>query len=154
MQLRKKLGSPPQIALQSITGNDDWSSGTGTKQSAHEYCVLNQSLVNTYLAELIHRFPDYYRWRILTLTPRSSYTVHRDGRGGTNTRIHIPVQTNDHSWLQFYQTQPKEAEPVSVVHHKLKIGRVYKVDTTNYHTAVNWGTTNRIHVVGELDQHN
>jgi len=152
MRLRKQLNYPSQIGLQSTQGNDDWVSATGTKTSAHQYCVLNRSLVNTYLAELLEHFPDYYRWRILSLEPRQSYTVHRDSRGGANTRIHIPVETNADSWLQFWSAPPQSGVANTVTHHRLCVGKVYRVDTTNYHTAVNWGTTTRVHVVGEQDQ--
>lgn len=151
-RLRKRLNNLRQIALQSTHGGDDWTSGTGTQQTAGQFCIINKTITNSYMAELILSFPDYYRWRLLTLEPRHSYTVHRDGRGRSNYRIHIPVQTNPDCYLQFYDCEPQDAVTVSVTHHRLKLGRAYRVDTTDLHTAVNWGTEPRIHLVGEQDQ--
>lgn len=151
-RLRKRLNNPRQIALQSTDGRDNWLSGTGTQHSAQQFCHINSSLANTYIAELIQRFPGYYRWRLLTLESRHSYTVHRDGRGRSNYRIHIPVQTNPDCYLQFYDSVPEDAVTVGVTHHRLRLGHAYRVDTSDLHTAVNWGTEPRIHLVGEQDQ--
>ncbi len=85
--------------------------------------------------ELTQRYP-IGRMRILMKEPLTSNSWHRD----PEPRIHIPVYTNPGSLF-------------IVNHHVTHLpadGHAYFTDTRAYHTAVNGGETNRVHIVAAL----
>ena len=142
-----------QISLTSITGNDDWfacnGSMTNLEHTEDKYSILNKSLTNTVLGDIIREYSQFYRWRLLKLTPNKTYSVHSDGfKRQINKRIHIPVITNDRSFFCFYSSVPKTGQKCMVTHHHLQTGKIYELDTTGFHTAVNYGNTDRYHIVG------
>lgn len=65
------------------------------------------------------------------------YTFHSD----SSPRIHVPIITNKESFLVFMH---------SGIHH-LEIGKVYWVDTTQIHSAMNGSSEWRLHLVGETN---
>lgn len=143
-----------QVSLTSIDGRNDWSSSTGKSMDLtlkeRYYSTINEALKGTYIEECIHRYSKYYRWRLLKLKPRESYSVHCDNNDETkrNVRLHIPVQTNDDSFLVFYSAMPQSGQSCVIQHEHLKLGCSYAVDTSNFHTAVNYGQFDRYHIVG------
>ena len=85
--------------------------------------------------ELCKRYP-IGRVRILMKEPLTSNSWHRD----PEPRIHIPIHTNPGSIF-------------IINHHVTHLpadGHAYFTDTRGYHTAVNGGETNRVHLVAAL----
>ena len=120
-----------QLSLTSHSGKDDWECSIGKMEDLE--------------------YPEYYRWRLMKIDPRSIYTIHKDGRGDPNNRnlrLHIPIITNDQAYLMFFNQLPTDNTTVDVTYHNLKVGNIYEINTTNYHTAVNHGNKPRWHIVG------
>jgi hypothetical protein len=142
-----------QISITSINGNNDWLCSVGKIRDLQYperfYSKINDAFKGTYVEELISRYPQYYRWRAMRLQGRSTYSVHADNEGYLhNYRVHIPVFTTEKCFLCFFDKLPESGKS-SVVHYEhLPIGQSYKVNTTNLHTAVNYGIDNRYHIVG------
>lgn len=150
---RYQLQNKPQISLTSMTGEDDWSASVGKianlPKPERMYSTVMKSLKGTYIEECIKRYSDYYRWRLLKLEGHQSYSVHYDGDGvKKNYRLHIPVMTNPESFLCFFDTKPTSGCVSKVHYENLLTGNSYQIDTTDYHTAVNYGITDRYHIVG------
>ena len=142
-----------QISITSILGDDNWAESIGKiaklKHPERLYRTLNKSFVGTYIEEIINRFPQYYRWRAMKLLPKTTYTVHADHNfQKTNIRLHIPVKTNEKCFQQFFEGRPTSGECVTIYHEHLNVGCSYKVNTTNLHSAVNYGNDFRWHIVG------
>jgi len=152
VQLLERLGNPTQVCLQTATGEDDWLSGTGRCDTPKMYNIINPSLANSYIEQVLDLFPEYYRWRLLTLESRRIYSVHSDLRPHStqNLRLHIPISTSPHAHMQFWEKYPHDGVHTVRVQH-LAAGAVYTVDTSGLHTAVNTGHQPRIHLVGEHD---
>lgn len=152
--LKHNLQDRSQISLTSIAGDNDWDCSAGSLMnlptSEDHYCVLNNALTGTYIAELLCKYKLFYRWRILIRQPRTTYTVHTDNLSAntTNKRLHIPVISNDLSFFCFYDRKPADGVVAAVKHHNMKPGKVYEVNTSLFHTAVNYGTSARYHIVG------
>lgn len=148
------LSNAQQVSLTSISGDDDWTCSVGKIHKLDKperfYSTLNKSLKNTYIEKCIQRYPEYYRWRLLRLVPRETYTVHADSIAETkkNYRLHIPVITNDQAYLAFCTAQPAHKTNIMFYYEHLAAGNSYIVNTTNYHTAVNYGKETRYHIVG------
>lgn len=143
----------PQIALTSLSGKD-WIEGTGKiadlKYPEKYYSQLHDSLLGTEVEKLIKRYSAFYRWRLLRLAPHTTYSIHKDSLTAhqENIRIHIPLQTNPHSFLCFYDQYPISGNRTSVLHEHLTVNNSYLVNTSGLHTAVNYGKTQRYHIVG------
>jgi hypothetical protein len=148
------LWSVRQISLTSVTGADDWDCSIGRivdlPYKERMYSEINYSLKNTYIAELIEKYKKFYRWRLLHIPAGQCYSVHRDALGPNqlNKRIHIPVQTNDKSFFCYHNNLPAHDTETTVSYHHLEVGKAYEVDTTGYHSAINYGKTSRYHIVG------
>jgi len=150
LDLYNRLDRPPQITLTTINGNkDDWYSGNGYHSNPERFCKINESLKGSYIESLINKYTDYGRWRIMALEPKTTLTVHKDGWGSVNNRIHVPIISNPNSWLVFYEHELVRGSQ-RVEHFNLKPGIIYRCNTTNYHTAVNYDhNETRIHIIGE-----
>ena len=114
----------------------------GEEEQREEY--VDESLYS----EFIEKFNDSYfkqvyetlsnefnigRVRLLKLKPRQSLSYHRD----PEPRLHIPITTNPGALLivdQFACNLKAD-------------GNVYYTNTTKYHSALNGGETDRIHMV-------
>jgi len=132
---------------------DDWFCSVGriTELSLPEetYSTLNESLAGTYISELITTYNNFYRWRILSIPPNKTYTVHSDALSNKiNKRIHIPVITNDQAFFCFYDKQPANGVTANVSFHHLDAGNIYEINTSGLHSAINYGTETRYHIVG------
>ena len=104
-----------------------------------DFNEFNPKFAGTYFeevyAELVKRFP-IGRTRVLSKGLYNCNSWHRD----PEPRLHIPVITNPGSLFV-------------VNHHVTHLpadGSVYFTDTRGYHTALNGGETNRVHVVAAL----
>ena len=75
------------------------------------------------------------RTRIMIMKPKTCLSIHQDPA----KRIHIPIETNENSFLMIDQ----------YAHHLFADGSAYLCDTTRPHTAINAGLdVNRMHLVG------
>jgi len=141
-----------QISITSVMGDDNWSCSIGRgnlKYKERFYSTINKSLEGTYIHKLVEKYNQFYRWRILKLLPKSTYSVHDDFNGvDDNLRLHIPIQTNNDCFLCSFAQMPQSGQQVNVIHEHLALGNSYEVNTTGLHTAVNYGTTDRYHLVG------
>lgn len=148
------LWNHQQVSLTSISGDNDWECSVGKihmlKYPERYYSTINKSIENTYIAELINRYPDYYRWRLLRIDARSCYSIHSDRNAGDklNVRLHIPVNTNPDSFMCFYPEYPVPGKDMMVRYEHMPAGSTYKVNTTGLHTAINHGLEYRYHIVG------
>ena len=70
------LQEHPQISLTSLAGENNWINSTGKrhllKYPERYFNKINEYLEGTYIAECIHRYPDFYRWRLMKVIPRST----------------------------------------------------------------------------------
>lgn len=140
--------TPWQIAITSLDGNDDWRATwrKHLKYNERYYSTLNKSLQGTIFEKIVQQYSNYYRWRLLNVKGNKTYTVHEDGP--QNKRIHIPITTNDQCFLCFYDNIPAHESINKVYHYHLEVGKVYEIDSSGYHTAVNYGDEDRWHLVG------
>jgi hypothetical protein len=149
-----RLWGSHQVSLTSETGDDDWQCSVGRlvdlPQKEEVYSVINRSLRKTYLAECIERYPQYYRWRLMRIKPKRTYSIHSDNLNPftRNLRIHIPVTTNHQCWMYFYEKMPQNAQSQTVSFYHLQAGCSYEANTTGLHCAANHGDTDRYHIVG------
>ncbi|WP_232281898.1 hypothetical protein [Roseobacter sp. SK209-2-6] len=104
-----------------------------------DFSEFNPKFVGTYFeqvhAELCRRFP-IGRTRILSKGLYNCNSWHRD----PEPRLHIPIVSNPGSLF-------------IVNHHVTHLpadGSVYFTDTRGYHTALNGGETQRVHIVAAL----
>jgi len=133
--------SKTQIPIQ-ISKNKALDDSTGwlkASSTEFEYCSIHPELVNSIFEEYINSLPcEVFRTRIMILGPKSSYIPHKD----LTPRLHIPLITNKETAFLF---------PDDNYMHQLNAdGSVYWVDTTKYHTFVNWSNENRIHIVSVI----
>ena len=153
MKVRDLYSDKTQFCITNINGDDDMFTGAGTSDQSEKFTKIIPLFKDTYIEELTQKYQDFFRWRILCIKGRTTYSVHRDTgnpKKFSNHRIHIPVITNDEAFLMFYEHKPLGSGAQRVEYHHLDEGNIYKVDTSNYHTAVNYHPTEeRIHIVAE-----
>jgi hypothetical protein len=142
-----------QISLTSISGDNDWKCSIGKMKDLQYperyYSTLNKAFENTSIDLLVQKYPQFYRWRLLRVAPKQTYSVHQDSLGEKNNiRIHIPVKTNERAFLAFYLQVPLNTKETGVKHYHLEEGKSYFVNTSGFHTAVNYGDDHRYHIVG------
>jgi len=142
-----------QISLTSVSGDNDWTCSIGKMKDLQYperyYSTTNKAFTDTSIEALFNKYPQYYRWRLLKIAPKQTYSVHMDSIDNRdNIRIHIPVKTNERAFLAFYLHAPTNKKEVGVRHFHLEEGKSYLVNTSGFHTAVNYGDDNRYHIVG------
>lgn len=148
-----------QISLTSISGDDDWFCSVGRlidlPHPERFYAITNKSISETYLAECLNRYSKHYRWRLMRLTPKATYTIHSDNLSPNtqNLRIHIPIISNPGCLMYFYPEMPQNDATLPVSFYHMEPGNSYEADTTGLHCAMNHGTTDRYHIVGVRYQH-
>ena len=129
-----------QISLQT-DGSDNWDSATGSRvgQNEAQWDKLHPSLVGTWWEDFFASIPfKVYRARLMTLHPRTCYSIHVDD----HPRIHIAIKT--HRQAKFIFTSP------TVLKHIPDDGHIWWVDTRYEHSAMNGHTEARIHFVAAL----
>lgn len=159
--LRQEYPDRYQFSVTNEHDDDDLFASVGRIESGmiSIYNKLHSIFKNTIIHQIVDSYPDFYRWRLLVLDHKSTYSVHKDGIQGQyhNHRIHAPIVTNDDCYMMFCEHDLEKAqgnEPYAgqqrIKYYQMKPGNIYKVDTTHYHTAVNYhGSLERIHLVGE-----
>ena len=153
-EIRELRGRHPeynQFCITSETPNDLFT-GAGKCLNAEDYIILNDMFKGSYLETLINEYNEFFRWRILCLPHKTTYTIHKDCMDPNfmNVRIHIPVVTNPDAYLVFYEDELHVSGKQTIEYHHLKEGNIYKVDTTDFHTGVNYShDVERIPIVAE-----
>jgi hypothetical protein len=155
----------------SVTGPNensgfDCSTGPATQLEYPELCYSKvlKEIQGTYTEQCINQFPDYYRWRFLILNPNTCYTIHRDINVikmcpdtpiNINVRVHIPIISNPHSYMCFYDVKKEHFSDykipdgkTDVYYYNMTPGKVYNTCTSHMHSALNHGDIARIHLVG------
>jgi hypothetical protein len=128
-----------QIICQGLEHDpDNWYTGTGSlgeleDSTEQNYVHLNSSLKGSNLEKLINHY-GCFRTRIMQMSPRSCYSIHKD----PTPRLHLPIITNFQNWMIW---------PEHSTCHKMIIGDLYWADTTKPHTFVNASDDWRIHLV-------
>lgn len=84
-------------------------------------------------------YPAAHQITIVSLQPSSQIVLHRDApiRG---RRFHTVLQMNDGCWVMHGGKW-----------QQLLLGRVYEMDPTEAHGAVNWGSEVRLHLMVDQD---
>ncbi len=142
-----------QVSLTSISGNNDWDCSVGKMKDLEYperyYSTINDALKGTNIEKLLQKYPQFYRWRLLKISPKQTYSVHMDSLDQkSNIRLHVPIKTNERAFLAFYLQVPTHQKSVNVEHFHLEEGKSYFVNTSGFHTAVNYGDEHRYHIVG------
>ena len=154
--IRREHGGEIQVCLNNNGTDNDVTSGNGKSHSPQTYTHLNSMFEGTYMAELISQFPEYFRWRIMCIKPKSTYSIHADHyfmEKFYNIRVHIPVVTNPDSYLVFFDNELGTQGKETIEYYNLQAGNVYKANTSRLHTAFNFNEDfERIHIVGETFQ--
>ena len=103
INFRSKYLERNQFMITSVDGNE-YFQGAGTESDPQKYVVCNEFFKDTTVSDVICAFPEFFRWRILCIPPKNTYSIHRDGwpKGFSNMRLHIPVRTNIDSYMIFY----------------------------------------------------
>jgi len=100
--------------------------------------LMNEWFKNSYVEEVINIINETYnttKWRFMRLSSeRRAYSYHKD----ETKRLHIPLLTNDECMFIIEKQLYEMNQP----------GVLYEMDTTQYHTALNLGWTDRVHMVG------
>lgn len=126
-----------QLSLQT-NGSEDWQASTGSRKGQNEaqWDKIHPALAGTWWDGFLNSFPfKVYRSRLMTMHPRTCYSIHTD----MNPRVHIPIVT--HRQARFIFTDPP------VLRHLPADGSVWWVDTTQEHSAMNGSLIDRIHLV-------
>lgn len=106
------------------------------KDKDFHWYKLNDYFVNTYMQEVYEKIQEDYfigRSRVMTMYPGKCYSYHHD----FSKRLHIPLITNE--LCKFIDKDWN--------FHHLPSGKAYLVDTTQKHTAANFSTLDRTHIV-------
>lgn len=144
-----------RICLTGITDSESWDNNCKREQlkrgrryiNSNYYSVLNKLLVRTIFDEIVQKYSNYARWRLLNIPVGWNYPIHTDG--DRNRRIHIPIFTNKNAYLCYYNKPVNDLSENHVTHYHLETGKVYEIDTSFFHTATNWGDGDRWHLIGE-----
>ena len=106
------------------------------KEKDFDWKYLNDIFKNTYIEEVYDTISEHWqigRARVMKLESKQCYTYHHD----FSKRIHIPLVTNEHCWF-FNQDW---------INYNMPVGGIYLLDTTQKHTAGNFGKETRTHIV-------
>ena len=99
---------------------------------------MNEWFKGKYTEEVINDLNKTYKttkWRFMRLTSeRRAYSYHRD----ETKRLHIPLLTSEDCFFIIDEKLYKMNQE----------GKVYEMDTTKKHTALNLGWNDRVHMVG------
>jgi hypothetical protein len=126
-----------QIGLQTVPGVSDPFYATGRiTDKEHKETDFTEFLFDLPYTNSILKKNKVHRARVMRMKPKTCYSYHQD----YSKRLHIPLITNESCFL----IVDKE------VMHLPADGKVYIIDTTKYHTAVNASFEFRTHIVGCL----
>ncbi len=112
--LRKDYPDSYQFSVTNDKDDDDLFASVGRIDSGRitKYTKLHSGFKNTIIQKIVDSHPEYYRWRLLTLDHRNTYSVHRDGMQDVyyNHRIHAPIISNDECYMMFYEHAMEKAQ--------------------------------------------
>ena len=103
------------------------------------YTLFNEKLNDTYFRyvyEKINEFFEIGRSRVIKMPQRTTLSWHRD----PEKRLHIAIKTNHGARMFIEHTG----------YHIPADGNIYVTDNTKYHTAINGGEEDRIHLVATV----
>ena len=103
------------------------------------YTLFNEKLNDTYFRyvyEKINEFFEIGRCRVIKMPQRTTLSWHRD----PEKRLHIAIKTNHGARMFIEHTG----------YHIPADGNIYVTDNTKYHTAINGGEEDRIHLVATV----
>ncbi|CAB4241908.1 Aspartyl/asparaginy/proline hydroxylase [uncultured Caudovirales phage] len=126
-----------QMSLQT-NGQANWDSGTGSRpgEAEDQWDKLHPDLVGTWWEDFFAKLPfKVYRSRLMTMQPRTCYSIHVDD----NPRLHIAIKTTKQA--RFIFTEPPALQFIPADSH------IWWVDTTKEHSAMNGSMEPRIHLV-------
>lgn len=139
-----KDGWPKEMLYHSIFDDykdfhDNFKNSKGPRLSEH---VIPTEICHGYLNEVINQLTNCHlnphKARIIRLSAHSSSIWHRDAPSDFyRVRLHIPIITNKYC---FFET---EAE----TEHLEATGNGYLLFVNQIHRVVNWGSTDRYHLV-------
>lgn len=121
---------------------------TSTYEKVQTRQTIAKEFAGTYLEEVINRVKEICdendwvieRVRVLRIDPLHAYTYHRDEG---EFRYHIPLKTNENSIFIVG----------GVVESMPEIGRLYRFDTNQLHTAMNADQNEtRMHLLFDIEQ--
>ena len=151
--IRREHGGEIQVCINNKGTDNDFTSGNGKSDNPQNFIHMNSRFQGTYISELISDFPEYFRWRIMCIKPKSTYSIHADHyhmEKFYNIRVHIPVITNENSYLVFFDNELGSQGKEMFEYYNLQAGNIYKANTSRLHTAFNFDENlERIHIVGE-----
>ena len=154
--IRREHGGEIQVCINNKGTDNDFVSGNGRSNNPFVYKHLNSRFKGTYISELISQFPEYFRWRIMCIKPKSNYSIHADhyyAEEYYNIRVHIPVITNHNNYLVFFENELGQHGKETIEYYNLQAGSIYRANTSRLHTAFNFDESlERIHIVGETFQ--
>jgi len=139
-----------QLSITNTDGSNDWQCSIGKKAklkySERMYSEVLEFFKGSTVEDVIKKYNKFYRWRLMKVEPRSTYTIHKDSDTDSllNIRLHIPLKTNKQSYLTFFDDNDCNG---STFYH-LQADNVYELNTSGYHTAINFGLEPRWHLVG------
>lgn len=154
LEIRLGLHCYDQITVTNLDGSNDLTAANGRltelEKEERYYNQIVEYFKGSYIEDCVNMFPDYYRWRLLKLQPKKCYSIHIDSLDPDiyNFRLHVPVVSNDQCFMTFYDNQPKADETHCIKHYYLAPGNAYITNTTGWHTAINYGSEDRWHLVG------
>jgi len=96
--------------------------------------LIKPEFVNTPLGNVLEALGDIGEARLLRLASQDVYTAHTD----PDDRFHLNIISNEHCYLLDLETRTMHTIPVD--------GYVYSMDTSIVHSAINLGSTERIHL--------
>jgi len=145
-----KLWNENQISITNTDGSDDWECSIGKKNmlqySERMYSEVLDFFKDSSLENIIKKYNKFYRWRLMKIEPRSTYTIHKDSDTDKllNIRLHIPLKTNKQSFITFFDDNKCNGAKF----YHLDADNVYELNTSGYHSAINFGVEPRWHLVG------
>jgi hypothetical protein len=131
----RRIGTPFQLMLQGTQHQSDPNYGTGriTDIDADEKEFVYPLFSDIPYTNMILNRLQMFRARISVIPPKYCFSWHRD----YTHRIHVPLITHNR------QTFMVVGEEVV----RMKAGQYHIVDTTEYHTAVNGWSKDRVHII-------
>ena len=90
------------------------------------------------IREVVRPIRMFQRLAVVGLWPSSQIVAHRDPPIAW-IRHHVPLQMNEGCWVFHDGTW-----------QQLEVGKVYRMDPTQLHGAVNWGATLRLHLIVDV----
>lgn len=114
----------------------------GTELNEFDFSCINEELRSTGLYRLIERISEKWdlgRCRLCLLPPRTCYSLHVDV---SPVRFHLVISTNPQSFI----IHPERNSMIQVPED----GGIYAINTGEPHTAMNCGSSDRIHMVMEI----